>query len=283
MSSDTSRGVGARAWVPYVVIAAYLLLGLFPFFVMAITAVKPNAELYSGTTSPLMVHQLTMEHYRFLFEQTDFLRWFWNSTLVAALATSVSVVISAMAAYALARVRFRGSTPIGIAIFLSYLVPPTLLFVPLVDVVSRLRLADSIWSLVLTYPTFLVPFSTWMLTGYFKTIPRELEECAMVDGASRFRVLLQIILPLAVPGLVTATLFSFTLCWGEMIYAVSFISATPLKTLPIGVATSLVRGDVYFWGPLMAGALLASVPIVFVYSFLTEYFVSGLTAGATKG
>ena len=283
MSFDSSRGLGTRGLVPYLVISAYLVLGLFPFYVMGVTAVKPNAELYSGTPTPLMVHQFTTEHYRFLFKQTDFLRWFWNSTLVATLSTSVSVVISSMAAYALARVRFRGSTPMGIAIFLTYLVPPTLLFIPLVDVVARLRLADTIWGLILTYPTFLVPFSTWMLTGYFKTIPRELEECAMVDGASRFRVLLRIILPLAVPGLVTATLFSFTLCWGEMIYAVSFISATPIKTLPVGVATSLVRGDVYFWGPLMAGALLASVPIVLVYSFLTEYFVSGLTAGATKG
>ncbi len=272
-----------RMWVPYLVIAAYLLLGLSPFYVMAITAVKSNAELYSGKIVPLWVQQFTTEHYRFLFGKTDFLRWFWNSILVAALATSVSIVISSMAAYALARVRFRGSHPMGIAIFLTYLVPPTLLFIPLVDVVARLRLADTIWGLVLTYPTFLVPFSTWMLTGYFKTIPREVEECAMVDGASRFRVLRQIILPLAIPGLVTATLFSFTLSWGEMIYAVSFISATPLKTLPIGVATSLVRGDVYFWGPLMAGALLASVPIVLVYSFLTEYFASGLTAGATKG
>jgi len=283
MSFDSSRGLGTRGLVPYLVISAYLVLGLFPFYVMGVTAVKPNAELYSGTPTPLMVHHFTTEHYRFLFKQTDFLRWFWNSTLVATVSTSVSVVISSMAAYALARVRFRGSTPMGIAIFLTYLVPPTLLFIPLVDVVAWLRLADTIWGLILTYPTFLVPFSTWMLTGYFKTIPRELEECAMVDGASRFRVLLRIILPLAVPGLVTATLFSFTLCWGEMIYAVSFISATPIKTLPIGVATSLVRGDVYFWGPLMAGALLASVPIVLVYSFLTEYFVSGLTTGATKG
>jgi multiple sugar transport system permease protein len=171
----------------------------------------------------------------------------------------------------------------AVGIFVTYLVPPTLLFIPLADVVRAFGLLDSPWSLILTYPTFLIPFSTWLLMGYFKTIPRELEECAMIDGATRLQAMIKIVLPLALPGILSAGIFAFTLSWNEFIYALVFLSSTEIKTIPVGVVSELIRGDVFYWGPLMAGALLGSVPVAIIYSFFVEYYVAGLTAGAVKG
>jgi multiple sugar transport system permease protein len=263
-------------------LSLFVVFALFPFYWMLIASLKSNRELYSLTAFPFWVEKPVLTQYTYLFENTDFLTWMTNSVTVGVITTITSVVIGVLAGYGLARLRFRGAEGFGIAIFISYLVPTTLLFIPLSQVVNALGIANSTWALLVTYPTFLVPFCTWLLMGYFKTIPRELEECAMIDGASRLGSFVKIVLPLAVPGIVCAALFSFTLSWNEFIYALTFISRTSQKTIPIGVVVELIRGDVYYWGSLMAGALLGSIPIAMIYSFFLDYYVSGLTAGAIK-
>jgi multiple sugar transport system permease protein len=273
-----SRAFGWANIVPFVFFA------LFPFYFMVVTSLKSNAELYNLKAIPFWVQSgVIADHYTFLFKRTDFLVWMKNSLIISVVATFVSLVISILAGYSLARLRFRGVGAFGTAVFITYLVPPTLLFLPLSQLVVGLGLGDSIWSLMLTYPTFLVPFSTWLLMGYFRTVPREVEECALVDGATRMQTLTRIVLPMAVPGIVCAALFGFTLCWNEFIYALTFVSQTANKTAVVGVTADLIRGDIYYWGSLMAGAILASVPIVIVYVLFLDYYVSGLTAGAVKG
>jgi multiple sugar transport system permease protein len=266
----------------YLPLSLFVVFALFPFYWMLIASLKSNRELYSLKAFPFWVEKPVLTQYTYLLENTDFLTWLSNSFTVGVVTTITSVVIGVLAGYGLARLRFRGAEGFGIAIFISYLVPTTLLFIPLSQVVNALGLANSTWALFVTYPTFLVPFCTWLLMGYFKTIPRELEECAMIDGASRLGSFVKIVLPLAMPGIVCAALFSFTLSWNEFIYALTFISRTSQKTIPIGVVVELIRGDVYYWGSLMAGALLGSVPIAMIYSFFLDYYVSGLTAGAIK-
>jgi multiple sugar transport system permease protein len=261
----------------------FLFVTLFPFLWMFITSIKPNAELYNVRMNPLYVLHPTLEHFRYLLRETIFLTWAYNTLYVAILSTAISLITGIMAGYALSRLRFRGAGGIAVGIFVTYLVPPTLLFIPLANVVRTFGLLDSPWSLILTYPTFLIPFCTWLLMGYFKTIPRELEECAMIDGATRLQAMVKIILPLALPGILSAGIFAFTLSWNEFIYALVFLSSTEIKTIPVGVVSELIRGDVFFWGPLMAGALLGSVPVAIIYSFFVEYYVAGLTAGAVKG
>jgi len=261
----------------------FLIITLFPFVWMFITSIKPNAELYNVRMNPLYVLKPTLEHFRYLMRETIFLTWAYNTLYVSILSTAISLVTGIMAGYALSRLRFRGAGGMAVGIFVTYLVPPTLLFIPLADVVRAFGLLDSPWSLILTYPTFLIPFSTWLLMGYFKTIPRELEECAMIDGATRLQAMVKIVLPLALPGILSAGIFAFTLSWNEFIYALVFLSSTNIKTIPVGVVSELIRGDVFFWGPLMAGALLGSVPVAIIYSFFVEYYVAGLTAGAVKG
>jgi multiple sugar transport system permease protein len=233
--------------------------------------------------NPLYVLHPTLEHFRYLMRETIFPTWAYNTLYVSVLSTAISLITGIMAGYALSRLRFRGAGGMAVGIFVTYLVPPTLLFIPLADVVQAFGLLDSPWSLILTYPTFLIPFSTWLLMGYFKTIPRELEECAMIDGATRLQAMIKIVLPLALPGILSAGIFAFTLSWNEFIYALVFLSSTEIKTIPVGVVSELIRGDVFFWGPLMAGALLGSVPVAIIYSFFVEYYVAGLTAGAVKG
>jgi multiple sugar transport system permease protein len=205
----------------------------------------------------------------------------WNTVVVTVVATFASLLASVLAAYAIERLRFKGSKQTGLAIFLAYLVPPSILFIPLAAIVFKLGLFDTRWALILTYPTFLIPFCTWLLMGYFRSIPFELEECALIDGATRLQILVKIILPLAVPGLISAGIFAFTLSWNEFIYALTFVSSSEVKTVPVGVITELVEGDVYHWGALMAGALLGSLPVAILYSFFVEYYVSGMT-GAVK-
>jgi multiple sugar transport system permease protein len=266
----------------YMPLSLFVVFALFPFYWMLMASLKSNQELYSLKAFPFWVERPVLTQYTYLFENTDFLTWLSNSVTVGIITTLVSVAIGILAGYGLARLRFRGAEGFGIAIFISYLVPTTLLFIPLSQVVHTLGIANSTWALLVTYPTFLVPFCTWLLMGYFKTIPRELEECAMIDGASRLGSFVKIVLPLAVPGIVCAALFSFTLSWNEFIYALTFISRTSQKTIPVGVVVELIRGDVYYWGSLMAGALLGSIPIAMVYSFFLDYYVSGLTAGAIK-
>ena len=261
----------------------FLIFALFPFYHMTLTSLKTDRELYDRAAVPLLIRQgPTLEHYQKLLWDTGFLTWIKNSLVVTLLATTVSVVIGTAAAYALARLRFFGVNSFGTGIFVTYLVPTSLLFLPLAQVVNWLGLADSKWALVVTYPTFLVPFCTWLLMGYFRTVPKEVEECAMVDGATRLQALLRIVLPIAIPGLVCAVLFAFTLSWNEFIYALTFTSSSEEITASVGVTMELVRGDIYFWGGLMAGAGLSSIPIVLLYVFFLDYYVSGLTAGAVK-
>jgi multiple sugar transport system permease protein len=280
--------VGARrrlTWrvMSHVLLIPFLVFALFPFYHMTLTSLKQDRELYDRQAVPLLIQQgPTLEHYSKLLWDSAFLTWTKNSLLVTILATTVSVVLGTIAAYALARLKFFGVGTFGTGIFVTYLVPTSLLFLPLAQVVNWIGLADSKWALVVTYPTFLVPFTTWLLMGYFRTVPKEVEECAMVDGATRVQALMRIVLPIAIPGLVCAVLFAFTLSWNEFIYALTFTSSSDQITASVGVTSELIRGDIYFWGQLMAGAVLGSVPIVILYVFFLDYYVSGLTAGAVK-
>jgi multiple sugar transport system permease protein len=269
-------------WV-YCGLIFFLVTMLFPFYWMLITSITPDNIIYDINRNSLLVLEPTIEHYVKLLQDSPFLLWLKNSLLVAIVSTSISLVVGTMAAYSLARLRFRGGQTMGMLIFVTYLVPTTLLFLPLAYVVRNLGMFDKPIALMLTYPTFLIPFCTWLLMGYFKGIPRELEECAMVDGCTRFGAFFKIVLPISLPGLVSAGLFAFTLSWNEFIYALTLAQSNSVKTLPTGVVSQLVLGDVYFWGQLMAAALLGSVPIAILYSFFLEYYVKGMTAGAVKG
>jgi multiple sugar transport system permease protein len=270
-----------KAVTVYLPLAIFLFVLLFPFYWMAVTAFKPDNELLSRDGNPFWVVAPTLAHFKKLLFDTAYPEWLWNTVLVSVVSTGASLAASVLAAYAIERLRFKGAKQLGLSIFLAYLVPPSILFIPLAATVNYLGLSDTRWALILTYPTFLIPFCTWLLMGYFRSIPFELEECALIDGATRWQILIKIVLPLAVPGLISAGIFAFTLSWNEFIYALTFVSSSENKTVPVGVVTELVEGDVYHWGPLMAGALLGSLPVAFVYSFFVEYYVSGLT-GSVK-
>jgi len=266
----------------YLPLACFLIILLFPFYWMTITAFKPNAELYDYKThNPFWITSPTLDHIRLLLFNTAYPKWLMTTMMVAVGATVLSLISSTLAAYAIQRLRFKGSQYVGLGIYLAYLVPPSILFIPLATMVFQLGLFDTPFALILVYPTFLVPFCTWLLIGYFKSIPYELEECALIDGATRLQILRQITLPLAVPGLISAGIFSFTLSWNEFIYALAFIQSSENKTVPVAILTELVTGDVYQWGALMAGSLLGSLPVAIFYSFFVDYYVSSLT-GAVK-
>jgi multiple sugar transport system permease protein len=265
----------------YLPLAVFLFVLLFPFYWMVVTTFKPDEELLSRTGNPFWIVHPTLAHIKKLLFETSYPEWLWNTMLVAVVSTFLSIVCSVLAAYAIERLRFHGSRYVGMAIFLAYLVPPSILFIPLATMVYKLGLFDTRLALILTYPTFLIPFCTWLLMGYFRSIPFELEECALIDGASRWQILAKIVLPLAVPGLISAGIFAFTLSWNEFIYALTFISSSEVKTVPVAVVTELVEGDVYHWGALMAGALFGSLPVAILYSFFVEYYVAGMT-GAVK-
>jgi multiple sugar transport system permease protein len=267
----------------YVPMAFFVLFLVGPFYWMLITSLKPDGELYDGQHSPLYVATPSFEHFIYLFQNTQFLTWTWNTMMVATLSTAIALAMGVPAGYALARLRFPGAEIIGTAIFVTYLVPTTLLFIPMVEVMAQLGLDDSIWALVAVYPTFLVPFVTWLMSGYFRTIPPELEDCGRIDGLTRLGALIRIALPLAKPGILSAGIFAFTLSWNEFIYALTLVTASSERTIPVGVLVQLTRADFYFWGPLMAGALLGSVPVAIVYSFFVDQYAQGLTAGALKG
>jgi multiple sugar transport system permease protein len=266
----------------YLPLALFIIILLFPFYWMAITAVKPDYEMYDyAKFSPFWVHSPTLANIDKLLFHTEYPQWLMITMGVATAATFLSLFASVLAAYAIERLRFKGAQHVGLAIYLAYLVPPTILFIPLATLIFQFGLFDSPVALILTYPTFLVPFCTWLLIGYFKSIPYELEECALIDGASRLQILWRITLPLAIPGLISAGIFAFTLSWNEFIYALAFIQSTDKKTVPVAILTELVTGDVYQWGSLMAGSLLGSVPVALIYSFFVEYYVSSMT-GAVK-
>src|SRR5919199_1005073 len=273
----------ARLFRIYIPVVLFIVVTLFPFYWMFITSFKSDTELLDFSKSPLFVREPTLDHYKHLFTQTFFPRWALNTTIVAIVSTSLSLVCSILAGYSLARLRYRGANALGWAVFVTYLVPPTLLFLPLAYVIRQFHLFNNLWSLILTYPTFLIPFSTWLLIGYFKSIPRELEESAMVDGATRLQAMVRIVIPLALPGILSAGMFAFTLSWNEYLYSLIFMNDPLAKTIPVGVTQDLIRGDEFFWGELMAAALLGSVPVALLYSFFVDHFVSGMTAGAVKG
>jgi multiple sugar transport system permease protein len=282
MGSTVGETYFKRLWVFYIPLFLFVFAMVFPFFWMFITSIKPDPELYNPRLSPFLVREPTLKHWYALINDTLFVQWAINTLWVAIASTTISLFAGVLAGYALSRFVFPGSTIFSISIFVTYLVPTTLLFIPLTGVISWMGLQDSTWSLIFTYPTFLVPFCTWLLMGYFQTIPKELEECARIDGATRLQAMVWIILPLAVPGILSAGIFAFTLSWNEFLYALVFIHSPENKTIPVGVTSELIKGDVFFWGSLMAGALLGSIPVAVVYSFFVEHYVSGMT-GAVKG
>jgi multiple sugar transport system permease protein len=274
---------GPRRFITvYLPLSLFVFILLFPFYWMAVTAIKPNGELLDyKNNNPFWVKSPTLDNINKLLFQTDYPQWLLTTMTVATVATALSLFASVLAAYAIQRLKFKGSQYVGLAIYLAYLVPPSILFIPMATLIFQLGLFDSQWALILTYPTFLIPFCTWLLIGYFKSIPYELEECAMIDGATRLQTLWKITLPLAMPGLISAGIFAFTLSWNEFIYALAFIQSSEKKTVPVAVLTQLVEGDVYHWGSLMAGALLGSIPVALLYSFFVDYYVASLT-GAVK-
>jgi ABC-type glycerol-3-phosphate transport system permease component len=351
-----SRRLG-RVFTLWLPLLFFLLFTLSPFYYMLVVSLKSQQlEVNDPTVFPFWVFHPNFDQYVDLFTRTQFPRWALNTTIVAVLSTVIALTFGTLAGYALARLRFRGAALLGIISFVTYLVPQTLLFIPLNIVITRLpvplflvtvtfstvavglplllflvkpqrrarwgplaswlpaillfglgvslglwgltakgaalneidiggttNLSNTLWALVLTYPTFLVPFCTWLLTGYFQSIPRELEESALIDGASRVQAMVLIVVPLALPGILSAFIFAFTLSWNEYIYALVFLTSTANRTIPVGVVNELIRGDVYFWGTLMAGALLGSVPVAIVYALFVDHYVSGLTAGSVKG
>jgi multiple sugar transport system permease protein len=276
------RSLAARTRRVYLPLGVLLVVMLFPFYWMLITSIKPNRELYNARLMPLIVQQPTLKHYIDLLYETNFLTWTYNTMLVAVVTTVVSVVLGTMIAYPLARLRFPGAAVVAIGVAATYLVPQPLLFIPMADIINRLDLGNTLTAVMLTYPTLLIPFSAWLLMGYFKSVPRELEEAARIDGASRFQAMTRIVLPLCTPGLLSAGIFAFTLAQNEFLYALIFLARSEVRTVPVGAITELIRGDVFYWGQLMAAALLGSIPVAIIYSFFVDYYVAGLTAGSVK-
>jgi multiple sugar transport system permease protein len=270
---------GLTIYLPLVLFTLFLL---WPFYWMFITAFRPDVELYSSG-NPLLIRQPTLDHFNELFRRTAFLMWARNSFVLAIISTAIALLLGVPAGYALARLRFRGSGLIGLSLFATYLIPGTLLFIPMHQIINTLGLLDTPFALLVVYPTFLTPFCTWLMAAYFKTIPSELEDCARVDGCSRLGAMIRIAVPLSTPGILSAAIFCFTGAWNEFLYALVLVTSGDLKTLPVGIVATLLNTDAYPWGKLMAGALLASIPVAIVYSFFVEHYASGLTSGALKG
>ncbi len=274
--------IGARAL--HVFVLAFFTVALaFPFFWMVIAAFKQNADLYTVENNPFIFNlPPTLDHLRFLFGETRFLRWLGNTALVGGIVVAITLLLAVPAAYALARLTGRWGQRLGIGIFLTYLIPPTLLFIPLSRVVAILGLQDSIFALVLVYPSMTIPFSVWLLMGFFKSIPKELEDAAMVDGLTRFGAFIRMVVPISISGILTVVIFSFTLVTQEFVYALTFISPESNQMIGVGIPIFLVRGDVYYWGALMAACLIASLPIAILYNSFLDRFIAGFTVGSVK-
>jgi len=275
-----------RRWAlvgAYVALTMFIIFFLFPPFYMILTSLKTNAEISNMKGFPFIIQQgVTFKHYIDLLTKTPFLTFFKNTAIVTFFSVLVSMAISILAAYALARMRFLGSGVLATGVFLTYLVPETLLFIPLFKVVGGMGLLNSKWALVVVFPTLAVPFCTWIMIGYFASIPKELDEAAIVDGANWYQMLFQIFIPVAMPGIIAATIFAFTISWANFLYPLAFLYSNDQLVLTVGVVSTLIRGDVMHWGGLMAGALLAAAPPVIIYAFLMDYYISGLTAGSVK-
>jgi multiple sugar transport system permease protein len=267
----------------WVVIVVFTVVLAFPFLWMLITMLKQSSDLYNTDNNPFIFNAApTLEQLRLLFFETKFVRWLGNTAFVGIFVVAITLVLALPAAYALARLTGQWGAQFGIGIFLLYLIPPTLLFIPMSRVVTLLGLQDSLWSLVVVYPSFTIPFSIWLLMGFFKSIPKELEDAAMVDGLSRFGTFVKLVVPMSLSGILTVVIFTFTLVTQEFVYALTFISPESSQMLGVGVPTFLIRGDVYFWGSLMGGCLIASVPIALVYNLFLDRFIAGFTVGAVK-
>jgi multiple sugar transport system permease protein len=275
----------------YLVVGPFAIVLAFPFYWMLTTMLKTNGDLYNPENVPFKFTTVkgdpegrspTFDHVSFIFHHTNYVRWLENTAFVGALVVVITLVLAVPAGYALARLSGRLGQSVGVGIFLTYLVPPTLLFLPLSRVISKLGLQDRLWSLVLVYPSFTIPFSTWLLMGFFKTIPLELEDAALIDGCSRLKALWRVIFPISIPGILTVVIFSFSLCVNEFVYAISFISGSTHRTLSAGVPTDLIRGDVFFWQSLMAATLIPSILLALLYNSFLNRFIAGFTGGAFR-
>lgn len=282
MPGGDGRKFGTEA-LRYAVLAMFVVLLAFPFYWMVVATFKQNIDLYNVENNPFIFNlPPTLDHLRLLFNETRYVRWLGNTALVGVLVVFITLAFSLPAAYALARLTGSWGQRIGIAIFLTYLIPPTLLFIPLSRIVAGLGLQDTIWSLVLVYPSFTIPFSVWLLMGFFKSIPRELEDAAMVDGLTRFGAFFRLVVPISISGILTVVIFTFTLVTQEFVYALTFISPESQQMVGVGIPIFLVRGDVYFWGSLMAACLITSLPIALLYNLFLDRFIAGFTVGAIK-
>ena len=270
--------------LPWLIVGPFAIVLAFPFYWMLMTALRADNDLYDIEQVPFKFNadSPTLNNFRFLFEQTDYREWLQNTAIIGAAVVVITLVLALPAGYALARLSGGWGQTIGVGIFLTYLVPPTLLFLPLSRVIAELNLHDRLWSLILVYPSFTVPFSIWLLMGFFKTIPPELEDAALVDGASRLSALVRVVFPLSLPGILTVVIFSFSLVVNEFVYAITFISSTEQKTLSAGVPTELIRGDVFYWGALMAATLIPAIPLALLYNVFLNRFIAGFTGGAFR-
>jgi multiple sugar transport system permease protein len=264
----------------YAVVVPFAIVLAFPFAWMAVTSLKPQAQVYDPTK--VWTFHPTLASYGYLFHHTEYLRWLRNSCFVGLLVVLITLAIAVPAGYALARLAGRVGRSLGVAIFLTYLVPPTLLFLPLSRVIAKLHLSDRLWALVLIYPSFTVPFAIWLLMGFFKAVPQELEDAALMDGCSRLGALVRIVLPVSAPGLITVVIFTFSLVINEFVYAITFISSSANRTVPVGVPTDLIRGDLFNWPGIMAAILLPSIPLALVYNAFLNRFITGFTGGAFR-
>ncbi|HVY56787.1 MAG TPA: carbohydrate ABC transporter permease [Xanthobacteraceae bacterium] len=277
-----ARRIGGRAG--HVAILVFFVTFLaFPFYWMVITTFKTTHDLYDTANNPYLFNDPpTLHHLTALFSDTQYVQWLINTGFVGLVVVAITLALAVPAGYALARMTGPWAQTLGVAIFLTYLVPPTILFIPFSRIIAMLGLQDSLWSLILVYPSFTVPFCTWLLMGFFKAIPRDLEDAAMIDGLSRFGAFVKVVMPISLAGMLTAIIFAFTLVTQEFVYGVTFITSSSSYTVSVGVPTFLVRGDVYFWGSMMAACLIASVPIAIIYNFFVDRFVAGFTVGAVK-
>jgi multiple sugar transport system permease protein len=278
----TARSVVARVAL-IIGILLFIVIAIFPIYYMVITTFKQNGDLYAPKNFPLWFNQsATLSHISYLFHKTLFARWLGNSYLIALGTVAITLFCAVPAGYALARLNLPGAGPLSIGIFLTYLVPPSLLFIPLSQIISRLHLTDSIWALIIVYPTFTIPFCTWLMMGFFKTIPFEIEEAALIDGCHRIDAIRRVVLPLSRAGMFSIIMFAFTLAFQDFIYALTFISTKENKPVTLGVVTDLIRGDVFYWGELMAGGVIAGLPVAILYNFFLDDFIAGITAGSVK-
>ncbi|MBX6375248.1 MAG: carbohydrate ABC transporter permease [Acetobacteraceae bacterium] len=275
-----------RRWAligAYVALAVFVVFFLTPPFHMLVTSLKSSSEIADLAGNPWIVQSPTLENYRDLLHEGNYLLHFRNSVIVTLVVVAITMVISIFAAFALARMRFWGSAVLATGVFLTYLVPETLLFIPLFQIIGGIGLYNNLLAMILIYPTLTVPFCTWIMIGYFSSIPKELDEAALIDGANHFQMLWKIFIPVALPGILAATIFAFTVSWAQFLYPMAFLVSSENMVLTVGIASDLIRGDTFQWGKIMAGALMAAAPPLLVYAFLMDYYIAGLTAGATKG